>query len=269
MGEVEAFSEGGTPLVRTRGRRLITVEPMEWNIMDGSRTLARIVQFPLRLAWAMTVHKSQGATLDSAIVDLSQAFEYGQGYVAISRVRALSGLYLSGFNERALQVHPEILRADGGFREQSDGVEEAFAKLSKDELAKMELNFINACGGKIGAGKKKKKSHAPKVHGKTTYDETFEQFNVGASVAEIAKARELTTGTILSHLEELVIRGKLSGTDIKRIVPADLRKAIPEVAKVFKGLESDKLSPAFEKLGGKYSYDDLRLIRLAINAKVE
>ena len=48
-------------------------------------------------------------SMDAAIMDLSKAFEYGQGYVALSRVRRLSGVYLTGLNQRALEVHPEIL----------------------------------------------------------------------------------------------------------------------------------------------------------------
>jgi ATP-dependent DNA helicase PIF1 len=87
----------------------MVVEPAEWRIDDGGKTLARINQLPLRLAWAMTVHKSQGMSLDAAHMDLSQAFEYGQGYVALSRVRTLEGLSLAGLNQRALEVHPEIM----------------------------------------------------------------------------------------------------------------------------------------------------------------
>ena len=73
---------------------------------------ARISQIPLRLAWAITVHKSQGMSLDAAVIDLSQAFEFGQGYVALSRVRSLAGLFLEGFNERALELHPKVAAAD-------------------------------------------------------------------------------------------------------------------------------------------------------------
>jgi len=74
----------------------VTAEPVEWKMDDAGKTLARITQVPLRLAWAMTVHKSQGMSLDAATVDLSAAFEYGQGYVALSRVRTLEGLALYG-----------------------------------------------------------------------------------------------------------------------------------------------------------------------------
>ena len=271
IGEVKAFGEGGAPVVRTLRGKVITAPVMEWVIADGARTLATIIQFPLRLAWAITVHKSQGMTLDSAVVDLSEAFEYGQGYVALSRVRALAGLFLLRYNTRALEVHPDVLLVDAEFREKSDVAAEAFAKMPASEQALMERNFVSACGGKAGAGqvKKRGKGRKPKAYGKTTYDETFELFKAGNDVRAVAKTRGLTTGTVLSHLEELFMKGKISGDDIGRIVPPHIRKAIPAVSAAFHELKTEKLTPVFEKLGGKYSYEDLRLIRLALSAKVE
>ena len=115
---------------------------------EGGKILAQITQTPLRLAWAMTVHKSQGMSLDAAHMDLSEAFEYGQGYVALSRVRTLGGLSLAGLNERALKVHPEILAKDAEFRAQSAQARGAFAKLPAQEFAAMHKNFVRVCGGK-------------------------------------------------------------------------------------------------------------------------
>ena len=66
-------------------------------------------------------------SLDAAVMDLSNAFEYGQGYVALSRVRSLSGLHLLGWNERALRVHPEALAKDGDFRRSSEAEQERLA----------------------------------------------------------------------------------------------------------------------------------------------
>jgi hypothetical protein len=86
-------------------------------------------------------------------MDLSQVFEFGQGYVALSRVRRLSGLYLLGINEHALKVHPEILEKDIDFKNQSENAVKVFSKLSKKELQKMHDNFVKACGGEV---KKKK-----------------------------------------------------------------------------------------------------------------
>ncbi len=147
LGEVMDFASNKQPIVRIKGGRRLQVEPVEWAILDGNRKLAEITQLPLRLAWAITVHKSQGMSLDSALMDLSEAFEYGQGYVALSRVRTLSGLYLRGFNVRALEVHPEVLEKDEAFREQSETTEEVFANMSKPELAELHEGFMRACGG--------------------------------------------------------------------------------------------------------------------------
>src|SRR3989344_4520046 len=93
LGTVEDFADNGHPIVRTRAGAIKHVDPAEWAIQDGNKILARTTQVPLRLACAITVHKSQGMSLDAAVIDLAQAFEYGQGYVAISRVRTLAGLY--------------------------------------------------------------------------------------------------------------------------------------------------------------------------------
>jgi ATP-dependent DNA helicase PIF1 len=116
LGVVEEFEpESGYPMVRLRGGRRIVAEPAKWKIDENGKERASILQVPLRLAWAITVHKSQGMSLDAAVIDLSKAFEYGQGYVALSRLRSLSGLHLLGLNERALRVHPLAVEKDAEF----------------------------------------------------------------------------------------------------------------------------------------------------------
>ena len=107
IGKVIAFDKTTSwPVVKTRNGRSITIKPMEWTIEENGKIKARISQLPLRLSWAITIHKSQGQSLDAALMDLSSTFEYGQGYVALSRVRRLEGLYLLGWNDRAFSVHP-------------------------------------------------------------------------------------------------------------------------------------------------------------------
>ena len=74
--------------------------------------MAEFTQFPLRLAWAVTIHKSQGKTYERAIIDLgSGAFAPGQTYVALSRLTSLEGLYLSRpLRPRDIQVDPDVQR---------------------------------------------------------------------------------------------------------------------------------------------------------------
>jgi ATP-dependent exoDNAse (exonuclease V) alpha subunit len=117
-GRVIKFEEG-LPLVRLSGGRIIKVEPYTWNVAEDGRVRAEAVQLPLRLAWAITIHKSQGMSLDAAEIDLSKSFTPGMGYVALSRVRGLEGVYLTGINAMALQLHPDIYEFDRELRRAS------------------------------------------------------------------------------------------------------------------------------------------------------
>eukprot|EP01018_Ginkgo_biloba_P030549 Gb_41691 [translate_table: standard] len=85
------------------------VGPESWSITEGDRELAKRTQVPLILAWALSVHKCQGMTLDRVETDLSEAFEYGMVYVALSRVKNLQGLRLSGFDPCKIKVHPKVV----------------------------------------------------------------------------------------------------------------------------------------------------------------
>ena len=148
LGMVHDFDkETGCPTVETRKGNRIAIKPMEWTVEEQGRTRARVAQIPLRLAWAMTVHKSQGMSMDAAVVDLSDAFEYGQGYVALSRVRRLSGLYLLGANERAFMVSAEILEKDKRFCLMSEKAQEKLCSMDKEEIARKHVAFIERCGG--------------------------------------------------------------------------------------------------------------------------
>jgi ATP-dependent DNA helicase PIF1 len=147
LGEVIGFdSFKNYPIVQTKAGNEITVEPMDWMVEDNGSAVARISQIPLRLAWAITVHKSQGMSLDSAYMDLRRAFVEGQGYVALSRVRSLQGLYLAGYNTQALTIHPTVFSYDTLFREHSDSVQKEFKNLSKKEITTMHKNYLKHLG---------------------------------------------------------------------------------------------------------------------------
>ena len=103
---------GDTPVVVTSGGREIQVEPHSWKLEEDGRVKAEATQLPLRLAWAITIHKSQGMSLDAAEIDLSRSFTPGMGYVALSRVRSMDGVYLAGINRTALVMHPLIFDFD-------------------------------------------------------------------------------------------------------------------------------------------------------------
>lgn len=121
-GKVTGYKDD-LPLIELQSNgRIVQVGKHSWALEEDGKEKARVTQLPLRLAWAITIHKSQGMSLDSAEIDLSRAFTPGMGYVALSRVRSLDGVYLKGINNTALQMHPDIFEFDGVIRQASDEV---------------------------------------------------------------------------------------------------------------------------------------------------
>lgn len=118
-GQVIDFKDSYPVVQLQSNHKIIKVEPHIWRYEEDGRERATVSQLPLRLAWAITIHKSQGMSLDSALIDLSRAFTYGMGYVALSRVRSIDGLFLSGINDMALRLHPQIFLYDATMREAS------------------------------------------------------------------------------------------------------------------------------------------------------
>lgn len=127
MGRVSGrWANGSMCVVREIGDTTVTVELVNgepvclgehtWEKVDyetvgdrvGKKVLASVAQYPLRLAWASTIHKSQGMTLDRAEIDVSGCFAPGQAYVALSRVKTLEGLSLRGWRPGAVTVAPEV-----------------------------------------------------------------------------------------------------------------------------------------------------------------
>lgn len=132
-GQVVGFDEEDKPRVKLAGGKVIIVEPHSWALMEDNKTKAEVTQLPLRLAWAITIHKSQGMSLDAAEIDLSKSFTPGMGYVALSRVRSLDGLYLKGINKMALTLHPDIFEFDAKLKLDS----KALAKITEEFAEEM------------------------------------------------------------------------------------------------------------------------------------
>jgi len=145
IGRVIKFEkETGNPIVKTTNGKKIIVGSASWRLEEGDYVVAEINQIPLRLAWAITVHKSQGMTLDYAEVDLSKSFTGGMGYVALSRVKSLDNLSIIGINNNSLKISPKIIEFDKQFRNQTKETLVMISKHSEYELKKLHKEFIYA-----------------------------------------------------------------------------------------------------------------------------
>lgn len=127
------------PVIKTTSGRIVEACPANWDYTENNKIIARVTQIPLKLAWAITIHKAQGMTLDEAIIDIRSAFDHGMGYVALSRLKDISGLSILGYSPQALQLNPLAIKADARFKELSAINEEEVqinSELHKDLQAK-------------------------------------------------------------------------------------------------------------------------------------
>ena len=251
LGVVVSCGENEDPIIKTASGKRISVPRASWKIEEDGKVKAEILQYPLRLAWAITVHKSQGMSLDAVEVDLSKSFEPGMGYVALSRVRTLEGLTILGMNDTALRVHDEVRELDADFQALSAHAREEMKSMDKKELAKLQAEFLA-------------RSKPPEKEKKlATHKETELFLAERKSLAEIAEARGMTAETIISHVEKLI--EEESRTDMRHLKNEisqahflKIEKAIEELLKEGKVV---LLTPIKNKVGPNVSFLHIRLAR--------
>ena len=278
LGEVIGFEEdddhGILPKVKLTDGTVLLVEPETWSVdNDAGKTIASFQQIPLRLAWAITIHKSQGMTLEAAEINLSHTFEKGQGYVALSRLKSLSGLRLLGFNSQALELDSLAIKADRRFQELSEEAETHYELM---DLTPQHNAFIRHCGGTLNETEILRNEKKIAKGGKTNYatatlDETRALFEEGYDIQDIAVERGLTPATIINHLARLQ---KEQNLDISVAHPGE--EVVEEVRKIYKRLMKRqnaehfsedgaiKLRPIVEATSPRMGYDQVRLALLFI-----
>jgi ATP-dependent exoDNAse (exonuclease V) alpha subunit len=259
LGKIIGFSDEKLPIVRTFKGENITAMPESWRIEEEDATKAEISQIPLRLAWAITVHKSQGMNLDAAEIDLSKCFLEGMGYVALSRLSALDGLKLMGINDEALLVNQEIIELDKILKQMSQEADEYVKKINIQEKRKSQKQFL--CSLPQVARSIKKTGLSADEAGKESIS-TFEKTKILIAeklpIKKIAKQRGLTEETIISHLEK--IKEKKEDVDLEYLRP--LKNRFEKIKTAFQKSGDWLLSPAREILGKDFSYKEIRIARL-------
>jgi ATP-dependent exoDNAse (exonuclease V) alpha subunit len=282
------------PVVRLNSGREVVAEPEEWMIEDESgEVLASYLQVPLCLAWAITIHKSQGMTLDAAEIDLSRTFELGQGYVALSRLKSLAGLQLLGMNDMSLQLDPLARGADKRFLELSDEADANYAMLDEKSMQQTHEKFILKTGGTLSQSvidaytnlqkkrreqqqaqqdKKQKLGNQVTDKSASTLLATRLLLEESLSIADIAQSRGLAQSTIMRHINDLkredpsLACGHLRPDDAVMTAVGNAYVAI-KVANNPNDFHDDgniKLRPVFEHLKQTIDYNTIRLALIFI-----
>ncbi|MGO1474026.1 MAG: AAA family ATPase [Psychrobacter sp.] len=282
------------PVVRLNSGREVIAEPEEWIIEDETgEVLASYEQVPLCLAWAITIHKSQGMTLDAAEIDLSRTFELGQGYVALSRLKSLAGLQLLGMNEMSLQLDPLARGADKRFLVLSDEADANYAMLDEESMTQAHEKFVLKSGGTLSKSvidayanlqKKRREQQHAKLDKKqklgnqvsdksaSTLQATRLLLEESLSIAEISQARQLSQSTIMRHIGELKSQDPSLACDHLRpedevmtaVGNAYIAIKVANNPNDFNDDGSIKLRPIFEHLKQAIDYNTIRLALIFI-----
>lgn len=266
-GQVVWFdTNDGYPLVQITPEVTIKVEPEVRSIESADEVLASVKQIPLKLARAITVHKSQGMTLEAAEMDLSRTFEPWQAYVALSRVRSLQGLSLLGLNTSWLVAHPLVVRADKYFRSQSDLLTAEYELLTTQECTRLHETYITTLWWVYNTDDVSPKEKSVRTSsGKnkpSTLEVTIELIKLDLTFEEIAKERWLTQGTILQHIFK--IKKLYPEVNLKQFKPN--KKLLDRVKKALKKAKEKGSNDApvglkllYELLDKELSYDEIKL----------
>lgn len=279
-GIVTGFTKGDSmPMVKISSGRTITLEQEDWSLEGkNGKVSASVSQVPLRLAWAITIHKSQGMTLDAAEIDLSKAFEVGQGYVALSRLKNIEGLKLLGMNDIALQVDPLILKIDGRIKSASAKASDEITAVSEEVLEKTFVSYIKSLDGLTDEAKisdQTQKVKAGMLTSSTTvpnYEITKALIESSQTITELAEKRGVTENTILKHLALIIEHDK--AFDLDKFKPDDqiCERISNVVKKLTQSSDSEnfseaghlKMKPIFEALNEEVSYELIRVCLLFI-----
>lgn len=279
LGEVKSIDKKSIAVRLAESGTIINVEPMEWQNIRyqfdeeskeiASKQIGRFKQYPLKAAWAITVHKSQGLTFDKAIIDVHAAFSPGQAYVALSRCRTLDGLVLSSPVSASVFMRDNAVDAYMNYI--SRPVEDlAFSscyeyfeyekKLEPEEVAPVKKVKVNQ-----EKPKKVNKEEPRDDTGKklSTFEYSYRLYNQGNTIEQIAEKRGLNQSTIEGHLARYVASGDI---DVHEFVDGDTLKKVE--AYCMEHPEEKALKPIFEHFDAKIPYGVLRMAIAAIRKEI-
>ncbi len=236
LGTVVALDDESIEVKADENGRIIHVKRSTWDFnryhlntktkeLEVER-VATFKQYPLKLAWAITIHKSQGLTFDEVVIDAGKAFAAGQVYVALSRCRRLDKIVLMS------RITPKAVMMDQSVRGYLNTVKRVEVEDEEVPAPKEERKSIKLSG---------------------TVKKTLTAYQKGCSPEEIAKRRGITLGTIYDHLTQLIAAGEIS---VYNLIS---KEDVALVASARKKADSDRLSLIKVYLPPEMTYETIKL----------
>lgn len=230
---------------------VVEIEKQKFSYLDGDgKELLSAWNFPVTLAWATTIHKAQGASLDSLIVDLSALWEPGQAYVALSRVRNPGRLYVDRWTPSSIRAEPLVTQLYDAM------AEEMGAYVPRPFFTFETRSYVPETEN---AATEKKSGQTKQKRAMLIREMLAECATLDAIVARVG----VKTDRVLLYMEQFLEEGV-------RISPGYLLQEVPDAARIREAFEEcgvERLKPAFESLGGRIPFTTLRLVRVVMLAE--
>lgn len=229
----------------------IDVNLEKFSTLDGDGTeVVAAWNFPVTLAWATTIHKAQGASLDRMTVDLSQLWEPGQAYVALSRVRSTDGLFIEQWNEQGIRAEPLVTKLYNSLSEATKHyVPRPFFTIPEQERTYQ----------KEPKETKERDSGVRERRGALIREKIAEC----APFDSIVRIAGVKPDRVLLYIEEFISAGK-------HVSLSYLLEEVPEADAIRNAFEEygiERLKPVSESFGGRIPFTTLRLVRCVMMAE--
>ncbi len=237
----------------------------KFSVLNGDGVeICGAYNFPVSLAWATTIHKAQGASLDRLIVDLHALWEPGQAYVALSRVRSGDGLSIERWSASSIRAEPLVTSFYDALSEEAKTYvpRPLFVPPSSLPAGRQALSHTQGGKGDVEVKKPKKLSDSGKIRQQRA-SRMQALIEDRRSLDEISVVCEIKVDRVLLYIEKLLLEG----------IPMNLSYltgAIPDADRIrsaFEELGIDRLRPVFEALGEQVNYLDIRTVRCVMVAE--
>jgi len=226
----------------------ITIEQEKFTYLNGDgEEVAAAWNFPVSLAWATTIHKAQGASLDRLVVDLSQLWEPGQAYVALSRVRSRAGLFVERWSPRSIMVEPLVT-------DFYNNLSDAMHTYTPRPLFAMRIVS--------DVEEEAPKKTVAKYKARRTL--TVQMLKQESSIEDIAQQAGIQPDKLIMLIEKML----QEGTQLSLHYMESSIERYEEIRHSFENHGLDKLKPVYEDMNEEVDYDTIRLVRCIMAAEV-